>query len=131
MEEKNINYLHEVNNLNLILRFLLETVAFISPAFYIASITSSYLSIILPILTTLTLAAIWGIFAVPNDPSRSGKTVVKTPGWIRLILEQCIFTFGAYCIWQLGYETTAWVFLGVVVVHNLMFWERNAWLVRQ
>lgn len=114
-----------------VIRFLLETVAFIAPAFYVASVTSAYLSIVLPLLTTLALAATWGVFAVPNDPSRSGKTVVKTPGWIRLILELAIFGFGGWCIMQLGYEYAAYGFWGVVVVHNLMFWERNRWLLRQ
>ena len=36
-------------------------------------------------------AAIWGVFAVPNDPSRSGKTVVVTPGLVRLLIELSLF----------------------------------------
>jgi hypothetical protein len=75
--------------------------------------------------------AIWGIFAVKNDPSRSGKTVVSIPGWLRLLLELAIFFFGVFCIWELGYENSAMVFGTLVVIHNLMFWERNSWLIKQ
>ncbi len=31
----------------------------------------------------VTAGALWGIFAVQGDPSRSGQTVVPTPGVIR------------------------------------------------
>tara|TARA_R100001015_G_C4574081_1_gene131643 strand:+ start:406 stop:768 length:363 start_codon:yes stop_codon:yes gene_type:complete len=120
-----------VNNINLILRFLLEVVAFLAPAFYIASLTEGFLSIILPPLSALTLTLLWGIFAVPNDPSRSGKTVVKTPGWIRLVLELAIFGFGGWCLWEMGFRTSAFIYGAVVIIHNLMFYERNMWLIRQ
>lgn len=120
-----------MNNLNLILRFLLEVIAFLSPAFWVASNTEGWIRLLSSCSITLVLAAIWGVFAVPNDPSRSGKTVVNTPGWIRLILELAIFGFGGWCIWELGYEYPAYTYLAVVTIHNMMFWERNRWLLKQ
>jgi hypothetical protein len=48
-----------------------------------------------------TAAGLWGVFAVPNDPSRSGRTVVNTPGALRLLLEIALFAM-----------VTAWLALG-------------------
>jgi hypothetical protein len=56
---------------------------------------------------------------------------VKTPGWLRLILELAIFGFGGWCLWELGYKTSAIVFGIVVVLHNIMFYDRNSWLIKQ
>lgn len=75
-------------------------------------------------------AVVWGVFAVPNDPSRSGKTVVKTPGWIRLILELAIFGFGTWAFYQSGFHVVSWVFVSVVVIHYLASYDRINWLLR-
>ena len=40
-------------------------------------------------------ATLWGVFAVPGDPSRSGSAVVAVPGWCRLLLELSVFAGGA------------------------------------
>ena len=36
-------------------------------------------------------AAAWVTFAVPGDPSRSGRAPVPVPGWVRLLLELAVF----------------------------------------
>src|SRR5262245_27187984 len=40
-------------------------------------------------------ATLWGVFAVPGDPSRSGRAVVAVPGWLRVLLESSVFVGGA------------------------------------
>lgn len=75
-------------------------------------------------------AAIWGVFAVPNDPSRSGKTVVVTPGLVRLIIELSLF--GVVTAWLAigeGYIPAA-VLGGATVVHYVSWPARIRWLVR-
>jgi len=45
------------------------------------------LALTLPIFA----AAIWGIFAVPDDPSRSGNAPVIAPGLVRIVIELAFF----------------------------------------
>lgn len=81
----------------------------------------------LPIL----IAAIWGCFAVPNDPSRSGRAVIVIPGILRLLLETTIFSFGFYAAYRSGFTTFSWVFLGFVILHYLVSFDRVLWLLKQ
>ena len=83
------------------------------------------------ILIPLLLAFVWGVFAVSGDPSRSGKTVVKTPGIIRLFLEFSIFTIGAFAIFKSGYSIFSYIFSGVVILHYLLSYDRIVWLIKQ
>jgi len=86
------------------------------------------LGILLAILLPILLALIWGIFAVPNDPSRSGKTVVVTPGWIRLIIELAIFGFASWAFYDNEHFAVAYIFLSLVVAHYLFSIGRIKWL---
>jgi hypothetical protein len=74
-------------------------------------------------------AATWGIFAVEGDPSRSGQTVVSTPGAIRLGLELAFFGFSAWTLRDLGYSTGAYALGGSVVIHYAFSYERILWLL--
>jgi len=87
---------------------------------------------ILPaILLPLGFALIWGIFAVRNDPSRSGKTVVRTPGIIRLIIELALFGTAAWMLLDLGYSKWAIIFGSVLLLHYIFSYDRIAWLLKQ
>jgi hypothetical protein len=79
----------------------------------------------------MLFALIWGIFAVPNDPSRSGKTVVKTPGLIRLLIELGLFLASALAFYFSGYHIVAYVFLGIVLIHYVISLDRIKWLLSQ
>ena len=57
-----------------------------------------------PFFFLCLFALIWGVFAVRNDPSRSGKTVVTDPGLVRLILELALFATAAWMLIDLGYS---------------------------
>ena len=113
----------------LVLRLLLEIGLFAGiiaasnmnydgPAVWIASILGIGLT-----------AAIWGVFAVPDDPSRSGKTVVVTPGVVRLVIE--IGLFGIVTAWLAigeGYIPAA-ILGGLTVVHYVSWPARIKWLL--
>src|SRR5580698_4104056 len=42
------------------------------------------------IAAPLVAATVWGVFAVPRDPSRSGKAPVRVSGGIRLVIELAV-----------------------------------------
>ncbi len=81
------------------------------------------------IVGVVVAGGVWGVFAVPNDPSRSGKTVIATPGAVRLILELALFA--VVTAWLATGE--AYVFaalLGVgVIVHYAAWPARIRWLL--
>jgi hypothetical protein len=80
----------------------------------------------LPIL----VAVIWGVFAVPNDPGRSGKTVVATQGWIRLILELTIFGCATWAFFDSGHPIVGMIFGIVVILHYITYYDRLKWLLK-
>jgi len=119
------------NPINGAVRFLLELGAITTYAIWGYNRTESSLRILLAVGLPLLFAALWGIFAVKDDPSRSGKTVVQTPGAIRLLLELGLFTIAVLMLLDLGYSMLGWIFGGVVLVHYLVSYNRIAWLVKQ
>lgn len=81
--------------------------------------------------TPILMASLWGIFAVPDDPSRSGKTLIKTPGMLRLILEILFFLFGAFTLYSLDYTYLFYMYSAAVVLHHLLSIDRIKWLLNQ
>jgi hypothetical protein len=116
---------------NLVLRFILEVAVLFSSAFWGWTQHEGIYRFLFAIGLPVVLTSVWGIFAVPGDPSRSGKTVVSTPGWIRLIIELGFFGFGAYFIYDAGYHKTVWIFLILVVFHYIISFDRVNWLLKQ
>lgn len=76
----------------------------------------------------LTAAILWGVFAVPDDPSRSGKTVVATPGVLRLLLELSLFAGAALALWHVRHPILAGSLGATVLVHYALSYDRVAWL---
>ena len=68
------------------------------------NISEGFSGILYAILLPLAFASPWGIFAVPRDPSRSGKTVIATPGHYRLVLELFLFAVATWMLFDLEYE---------------------------
>jgi len=81
----------------------------------------------LPILA----AVVWGTFAVLDDPSRSGNAPVPVSGAIRLVLELVFFALATYALYSTGKEQYAWIFLGIVLIHYAISYDRIAWLLKQ
>ena len=116
---------------NLAIRFALEVTAIVFFSVWGLKLLDSWVSIILAILLPLIFALLWGVFAVPNDPSRSGKTVVVTPGPIRLVLELVLFGAAAWMLFDLDFQKPGWIFSALVLIHYVSSYDRIAWLLKQ
>jgi len=116
---------------NLALRFLLELVALLALGWWGLSLADSWLRFVLAVLFSLVAATIWGTFAVPDDPSRSGEAPVVVRGWIRLGLELIVFGGTVIGLASVGRGSFAAVFLVVVVVHYLLSIDRISWLLER
>lgn len=117
--------------INLIFRFFLELTAIFFFGFWGYHLGGKGLGIILAVIFPLSFAVLWGVFAVRGDPSRSGKTVVQTPGVIRLLLELILFGAAAWMMLDLDYSTLALVFGSAVVLHYFLSFNRITWLLKQ
>jgi hypothetical protein len=72
---------------------------------------------------------LWGIFGTSGDGTR-GDPVIETPGQIRLALELALFGLAAYGYWIVWSRAAAETLLTAAVLHYLVTWERNWWLLR-
>lgn len=77
------------------------------------------------------VAGAWVTFAVPGDPSRSGRAPVQVPGWVRLALELVFFLCGGLALWALQHATALAIFVAALLVHHLVSPARHLWLFRQ
>ena len=118
------------NSLNLLLRFLLELVALFAIGRWGWQTGNDWTRYLFVILFPLSGALVWGIFAVPNDPSRSGRAPVPVPGWMRLILELGIFGLACWGLFVTGAEISSLVLLLLVVIHYSFSLDRIKWLFR-
>ena len=114
---------------NLILRFLLEIIALISLGIWGWKQSESWFRLVLAIGIPIIAAIIWGIFAVPNDPSRSGAAPVVTAGFIRLIIEFGIFGFAIWSMNDMEWNKISLIFGFVVLVHYIISYDRVLWLL--
>ena len=115
---------------NLAIRFLLELAALGAMGWWGARQTDGPSRWALAIGVPLGAAVLWGVFAVPGDPSRGGEGVVQVPGLVRLSLEGAVFGFGMWALTDLGYRMPAVAFGAIVVVHYAWSYERIVWLLR-
>ena len=75
-------------------------------------------------------AAVWGVFAVPGDPSRSGSAPVPVPGALRLLLEIGFFAFAVWCLSSLHPPSLAILLGSVTAAHYAISYDRIGWLLR-
>lgn len=77
----------------------------------------------------LAAATIWGIFNVPDDPSRSGAAPVPVHGWVRLVLEWLVLA-GGWMGFAFAGQTAVAVGLAVLTIfHYIVSLRRVRWLV--
>ena len=114
---------------NLALRFLLELGALFALGWWGWSLADNWLRFVLALVFSMVAATIWGTFAVPDDPSRSGEAPVVVRGWVRLGLELAIFLAAAIGLASVGRDSFAIVLVVVVVVHYLLSIDRISWLL--
>ena len=117
--------------INLTLRFLLELAALGGLGYWgwtqHAGLPRWMLGIGLPIAA----AVLWGTFAVPDDPSRSGNAPIPTPGWLRLVLELLLLGGGAWALAAAGQNTAAWIMAVITLLHYAASLDRITWLLKQ
>ena len=117
--------------LNLALRFMLELAALGGFCLLVWNSFGGRLRIVLMLLVVGGVMIVWGFFAVPGDPSRSGGAPVPISGFVRLALELTILLGGAYAYYRVGFSLPA-IFLSLLIlVHYVISGERIAWLLRQ
>lgn len=119
------------NPINLTVRFFLELTALIAMGFWGWKQGEGLLRFVLALSIPIVAAVMWGVFAVPNDPSRSGNAPIATPGILRLALELIFFSFAAWTLYSAGATTASWIFVIVTLVHYILSYDRLYWLIRQ
>ena len=117
--------------LNLTIRFLLELAALAALGYWGWHQSDGPLRYVLALGIPLIAAAAWGIFAVPNDPSRSGQAPVPVSGLVRLGLELVFFCFATWALFDLGLTTLGWAMGIVVLIHYGTSYDRLQWLMKQ
>lgn len=117
--------------LNSAVRLLLEICAIVTFGIWGYHQSDTGWRILLAILLPLGFAVLWGVFAVKDDPSRSGKTVVQTPGILRLLLELGLFGAAAWMMLDLDYPLVALIFGLTAAIHYFISYDRIAWLLKQ
>lgn len=119
------------NPINLGFRFILEMAALVAFGRWGWNLTGGTLKYVLVIVIPLLAAVLWGTFAVPGDPSRSGNAPVPVAGWIRLVLELVFFALAVFLLFRGGNQTFAAVLGLAVAVHYLLSHDRITWLLQQ
>jgi hypothetical protein len=114
---------------NDLLRFILELWALVAFGYWGLNQNFGLFNYALMILLPVLVAALWGTFAVPNDPSRSGGAPVPVPGAFRLLLEFLVFGAAFLALYIGGLFYLSLVFISLVIIHYILDRERIRWLL--
>ena len=117
--------------INLAIRFLLELAALLAMGVWGWQQQEGWLRLVLAVGVPLIAALLWGLFAVPHDPSRSGKAPIAVPGTVRLALELAIFAFATWALYAAGAVALSWLLGLAVVIHYALSYDRIRWLIAQ
>jgi hypothetical protein len=115
---------------NLAIRFLLELTALVAMGIWGWHQSGSLSRYVFALLTPIAAATMWGVFAVPGDPSRSGTAPVAVPGALRLGIEALFFAFGAWALYQSGSQILGIILAVAVAAHYAASYDRIGWLLR-
>ena len=116
---------------NLTLRFSLELAALLGLGMAGWNLSSGLWRWVIALVVPLVAAALWGTFAVLNDPSRSGRAPVPVPGVVRLVLELVILFGGTAGFYVSGYTTIGIIVALFIAVSYAFSLDRLGWLLRQ
>jgi hypothetical protein len=116
--------------LNLALRFVLELAALGAMGHWAYRSVEGWARFALALGVPLLAATLWGVFAVPADPSRSGGAPVPVPGAVRLGLELTFFGFASWALRSTGQPRAALCFGAITLAHYLVSYDRLRWLLR-
>lgn len=113
---------------NLALRFGLELGALAGLGLAAWQLTTGPLRWAAVTLVPVTAAAVWGVFNVRNDPSRSGSAPIEVNGWTRLTIELVILGAGAAALAFAGRRDIGIAFALLVAFHYAASTSRINWL---
>ncbi len=114
---------------NDILRFILELWALVAYGYWGLNQDFGLFNYALMLILPIAVAAVWGIFAVPNDPSRSGGAPVPVSGAVRLLLEFLILGVAGLLMYLVGLLPISLIFVVLVIIHYVLARERIRWLL--
>ncbi len=115
--------------INLMIRFLLELIALGSVGYWGWKNYDGALQYILGIGLPIFMTIIWGTFAVPDDPSRSGKAPIPISGFVRLLIEITFFALAVWALYDLKQDKLSYILGGIVIIHYLVSYDRISWLL--
>ena len=118
------------NQINLAIRFLLEISALVAMGVWGWRQSDNWVRFGLAFGIPIMAALIWGLLAVPDDPSRSGSAPIPIPGIIRLLIEIAFFGLSAWMLYNLQYVRLSWILGLIVTTHYLISYDRILWLIR-
>lgn len=116
--------------LNLGLRFLLELFALGSIGYWGWTQHEGLPRWLWTFGLPVAAAVLWGTFAVPEDPSRSGQAPVPIPGLVRLLLELAIFAVGVAALYASQRGAIGLVFAIITILHYILSYDRILWLLK-
>lgn len=114
--------------INLTIRFILELSTLVAVGFWGWKQSESWPKFLFAFGLPILLMAIWGAFAVPNDPSRSGSAPFITPGVVRLVLELLFFAAGIWALKDNHATNLSLLMTIIVVLHYAFSYDRILWL---
>ena len=117
--------------INLAVRFILEISALLALGWWGWNQAEGILRFVFAFGIPIFAAVIWGTFAVPSDPSRSGKAPVQVPGIVRLLIELVFFISATWALFSTAVLTLGWILGIAVLIHYSISYDRILWLVRQ
>lgn len=112
---------------NLGLRFVLELVGVAG----IGAGVASRAGWLVGSVAMVAAFALWGTFATPGDPSRSGKAPVPVDGRVRLVVEEVVFGGGIVGWVVAGRPLVAILSAVGLAIHHAFSLDRLRWLVSQ
>jgi len=109
----------------------LELAALFALGLWGKNFTEGWLAYLLVVGLPLLAASIWGTFAVPEDPSRSGKAPVPVSGMLRLMIELLIFAIAIWSLCDLTLFVYAWILSVLVLAHYVFSYDRIKWRLKR
>ena len=115
--------------LNLAFRFVLELSSLFALGLWGWRYGQGPWRILIAVALPLIAGALWGTFAVPGDPSRSGSAPIPVPGAVRLAIELAFFASAAAALYSLRFAGIAALFGAAILIHYLASYDRIGWLL--
>jgi hypothetical protein len=112
---------------NLAIRFILECIGWYAYGLLGYHLAGWGAALLLSFLSIFY----WAAFAVRNDPSRSGKTLVAVSGRTRIVLELLFFLAAGWILLANHDPVFGMGFIILVFLHNLFSPVRLKWLWEQ